>query len=117
MATPAETSIHELDFCGQMASAFNLLINGNPEAASPFAEARIEGLGSGTNRRKRKDLRFYDSAGILILCGEVKLPGTPQGRSPYSEELVSDAAAKADSAGTPYFFTWNVNVFVLWDRS
>jgi methylase of polypeptide subunit release factors len=46
----------------------------------------------------------------------VKLPGTPEGRSPYAEELVRDAHQKADNAGVQYFFTWNVNLFVLWDR-
>jgi len=52
----------------------------------------------------------------MVLCGEVKLPGTPEGRSPYAEELVRDAQQKADNAGVQYFFTWNVNLFVLWDR-
>ncbi len=51
-----------------------------------------------------------------MLCGEVKLPGTQEGRSPYAEELVRDAHQKADNAGVEYFFTWNVNLFVLWDR-
>lgn len=46
----------------------------------------------------------------------MKLPGTPEGRSPYAEELVRDAHQKADNAGVQYFFTWNVNLFVLWDR-
>jgi hypothetical protein len=46
----------------------------------------------------------------------VKLPGTLEGRSPYAEELVRDAHQKADNAGVQYFFTWNVNLFVLWDR-
>ena len=99
-----------------MASAVNILIDQNREAF-PFAEARIEGFGKDKGRSKRKDLRFFDHQGKLVLCGEVKLPGTVEGQSAMRESLVADAAAKADNAGVQYFFTWNVNEFALWDRS
>ncbi|MBM4081676.1 MAG: SAM-dependent methyltransferase, partial [Planctomycetes bacterium] len=46
----------------------------------------------------------------------VKLPGTLEGHSPYNDDLVKDAATKADNLGCRYFFTWNVNRFVLFDR-
>lgn len=114
-----EQSIHEVDFCGQVASAANLLFAQDP-AAFPFGEARVEGFGTGAGRRKRKDLRFFEPAaagGRLALCGEVKLPGTPEGRSAFDDKLYQDAAQKADNAGVRFFFTWNVNEFVLWDRS
>jgi hypothetical protein len=108
------TRIHEQDFCALVAKwsddIFKSLSN------SPFAEARVEGFGSGQQRRKRKDLRFYDGTGTISLTGEVKLPGTVEGRSPYDGGLVQDAQAKADNVGARYFFTWNVNTFVLWDR-
>ena len=45
------------------------------------------------------------------------MPGTPEGRSPYDPALMQDAFNKADNAQSPYFFTWNVNTFVLFDRS
>lgn len=83
----------------------------------PFAEARLEGFGTGAAKRKRKDLRFFEPGGKLALCGEVKLPGTPEGRSPYDDAVYQDAAQKADNSAVRFFFTWNVNVFVLWDRS
>ncbi|MGA2032709.1 MAG: N-6 DNA methylase [Thermoguttaceae bacterium] len=105
-----------MDFCSQIASAANHLISQNP-AAYPFREARVEGFGTGAGRRKRKDLRFYGRGDQLVLCGEVKLPGTPEGRSPYDASLSSDAESKANDAGIKHFFTWNVNTFVLWDRS
>lgn len=108
--------IHETDFCAQVASATNDIVNEDP-SAFPFREARIEGYGTGASRTKRKDLRLADSTGRLVLCGEVKMPGTSAGRSPMDHELVTHAAAKADDAGTQYFFTWNVNEFALWDRS
>jgi len=114
MAVPRP--IHEVDFCAQVASAANLIVSQNP-AAFPFREARVEGFGTGPARRKRKDLRFFDDAGKMVLCGEVKLPGTPEGRTPYDSQLCADAEAKAGNAGIRYFFTWNVNTFVLWDRS
>ena len=111
-----KATINEVDFCGQVASAVNSIVNQNPNIF-PFREARIEGYGTGASRRKRKDLRFFNNNGKLVLCGEVKLPGTPEGRTPYDAKLCQDAEAKASNAGIQYFFTWNVNTFVLWDRS
>ncbi len=110
-------TIHEVDFCSQMASEVNMLIRQNP-TAYPFREARVEGFGAGAGRRKRKDLRFYSDSDKLLLCGEVKLPGTPEGRSPLADKLMQDAEAKAGNNDPPvrYFFTWNVNEFVVFDR-
>jgi methylase of polypeptide subunit release factors len=111
----AKPAIHEVDFCAQMASEANILIRQNP-TVYPFCEARVEGYGEGAGRRRRKDLRFYAASGKLLLCGEVKLPGTPEGRSPLAEKLMQDAESKASNAAVRYFFTWNVNEFVLFDR-
>jgi len=111
-----EATIHEVDFCGQVASTVNVLISQNP-SMYPLHEARVEGFGKGAGRRKRKDLRFFDCDGRLVLCGEVKLPGTRQGRSAFADELMQDAFAKAENAEVQFFFTWNVNEFVLFDRS
>ncbi|MGH7985080.1 MAG: N-6 DNA methylase [Candidatus Binataceae bacterium] len=108
------TRIHEQDFCSEVAKWADEIFALNP--ASPFSNARIEGFGSGSQRRKRKDLRVYDKHGKVALTGEVKLPGTVEGRSPFDAALVQEAQTKADSAGARYFFTWNVNSFVLWDR-
>jgi hypothetical protein len=117
MVVSRKPAIHEIDFCGQMASTANALIRQNPEAYAPLHEARLEGFGTGTSRRKRKDLRFFDDTGRLILCGEVKLPGTYDGRSAFAEKLMQDAFTKADNAGVQFFFTWTVNEFALFDRS
>jgi len=114
--TQRDLPIHEVDFCSQIASAVSILIQQDSEFI-PIHEARVEGFGTGAGRRKRKDLRFYDNHGKLILCGEVKLPGTPEGRSPYDAKFCEDAEKKAGNAGIRFFFTWNVNSFVLWDRS
>lgn len=112
MATKG-SKIHEIDFCAQVASSVAALVAQRVEQF-PFSEARVEGYGTGS--RKRKDLRFYDHRGKLVLCGEVKLPGTPEGSSPYNENLRHDAEQKASNANIRFYFTWNVNTFVLWDR-
>ena len=52
-----------------------------------------------------------------MLAGEVKLPGTFEGRDPYHHAFVQDAYSKADQAQAQFFFTWNVNKLVLFDRS
>ena len=114
--TAAGSRIHEVDFCAQVAASANALVSQNP-SIYPFSEARVEGFGTGASKRKRKDLRFVDGRGRLVLCGEVKLPGTPAGRSAVDHTLVTNAASKADDGGVQYFFTWNVNEFALWDRS
>src|SRR5216684_716047 len=115
MATDAPARIHELDFCDKVATWANVFF-GN--ADSPFTGAGIEGFGTGELRRKRKDLRFYDrSTGHLAITGEVRLPGAKGGESPYDPTLMGDAEKKAENANVQYFFTWNVNVFVLFDRS
>jgi methylase of polypeptide subunit release factors len=111
-----EESIHEVDFCSRVASDAEQVFASNPEQF-PFSRVRVEGFGTGAARRKRKDLRFYDHNNKLILCGEVKLPGTVEGSSPFETELVTEAFRKAEDANVQYFFTWNVNEFVLWDRS
>ena len=114
----AKPTIHEVDFCSQMASEVNILIRQNP-AAYPFREVRVEGYGEGAGRRKRKDLRFYGKNGKVNLCGEVKIPGTPEGRSVFDEQFVQGAEIKASNCDPPvrYFFTWNVNEFAAFDRS
>lgn len=100
--------IHETDFCSEVASYSNAIFSAHPEL--PFKSARIEGFDRGSQKAKRKDLRLYDETGRLILSGEIKLPGTPEGRSSYADDLVRDAHQKADNADVQYFFTWNVNL-------
>src|SRR5579863_5073975 len=112
-ATSGSRSIHEVDFCARIASDAEQIFASNRELF-PFVQVRVEGFGSAAARRKRKDLRFYEPNDKLALCGEVKLPGTPEGRSPFESEVVADAFRKAEDANVQYFFTWNVNEFVLW---
>ncbi|MCL5105397.1 MAG: N-6 DNA methylase [Armatimonadetes bacterium] len=78
----------------------------------PFSDAKVEERAKGS--RKRRDLTLYDRNGAKVITGEVKMPDSPEGRSPFQEALVQDAHDKADMEGVEYFFTWNVNRCVLW---
>jgi len=106
-------TINEVDFCAKIASASNSIFTALGQQ-SPFVEVRVEGMGSSKSSRARKDLRFYGANNRLLLTGEVKLPGNINA---FNSELVKDAHDKAEHANVQYFFTWDVNTFVLWDRS
>jgi type I restriction-modification system DNA methylase subunit len=78
----------------------------------PYSRARVEEHGVGN--RKRHDFVLY-RRGIqrVALSGEAKMPDSPKGKSPLDGELVEDAYEKASRRGTPYYFTWNVRDFAL----
>ncbi|MBI4567150.1 MAG: hypothetical protein HY719_02000, partial [Planctomycetes bacterium] len=109
-------TIHEVDFCALVASAANELFKAAPEAYH-FSEARVEGLTPGDARHTRADLRLLGPDGAVVVSGEVKMPGSAVGATPYDVDLIGDAQTKAREAGARFFFTWNVNAFVLFDRS
>ena len=102
----------EVGFCARVKAWSDELFRNAQEL--PFARAEIEEYVLGG--LKRFDLRFYTRGDEIALCGEVKLPGAARGQSPYNDELMWDAYQKADRANCRYFFTWNVNTFVLFDR-
>lgn len=102
---------HEQTFATDVASIINQIL---AEAKDlPFSRATTEISARGS--RTRRDLTLYDTGGKPALTGELKLPYRPDGRSPYNFGVVRGAADKAVEAGVRYFFTWNVNTFVLWD--
>jgi hypothetical protein len=108
----ANETINEVDFCAKIAAAAGPIFI-HLQDRTPFVEARIEGMGSTSGKSKRKDLRFYGANNKILLTGEVKLPG---GTSAFDSKLIEDAQQKADHANVQFFFTWDVNTFVLWDR-
>jgi hypothetical protein len=102
---------YEVTFCSRVSKWADSIFENN--AALAFKRTEIE-ESKGINR-KRSDLRVYGGNNKLILAGEVKLPGTPDGRNAYNFALVEDSSRKASNAGAEFFFTWNVNKLVLFD--
>ena len=107
----SDIRVNEVTFCSRVSKWADCLFQGHPDM--PFKRTEIE-ESKGINK-KRSDLRVYDSNDKLVLAGEVKLPGTPEGRNAYNAALVEDSYQKASNAGAEFFFTWNVNKFVLFD--
>jgi hypothetical protein len=68
---------------------------------SPFSEAKVEIKGTGS--RKRSDVILYDRDGRKALTGEIKLPDTKEGQTPFNSSLVADARRKA-RASEPRIF-------------
>lgn len=114
---PKDYRKHEVNFCSEVSKWADNWFNLHPE--SPFGSSEIEEFARGSS--KRSDLRVYErreqGKGKLLLTGEVKLPGTPLGRSAYDPALLQDAYDKATRENCRYFFTWNVEEWALFDRS
>ena len=83
--------------------------------ASPFKSARVERKTLGS--QQRRDITLLDHEDRPVVTGEVKLPWAPDGHSPFVESVVLDAKEKAARTGVDWFFTWNLNELVLWQRS
>lgn len=105
--------VHEQSFVADVVSWTNIPLESRNDLR--FKEARVEE--SALGKRTRRDMTLYDLDGRKALTGEVKMPDALDGKSPYAEDVVQDAFRKASDVGSPYFFTWNVNRFVLWDPS
>ncbi len=103
--------ITEWEFTSKIASRIDALIAKNPTL--PFKEAQAEARKKGDT--KRRDFTLIHKNGKPVLTGEVKMPDSPAGRSPFQQGIVEDAHRKADKAGVDHNFTWNVNRFVLWN--
>jgi hypothetical protein len=103
--------IHEVTFCSRVSKWADSIFERNPHLHLKRTEIE-ESKGI---KKKRSDFRVYDAKNKLILAGEVKLPGTPEGRNAYNSALVEDSYQKASNMGAEFFFTWNVNKFVLFD--
>jgi len=105
--------VTEWEFTTDAASWINEILA--KESGLPFSRAKCEQRGAGS--QKRRDLSLLDKKRRVVLTGEVKLPFSQDGGSPYNANVVRDARAKARQAKTNYFFTWNVNECVLWETT
>jgi len=79
----SDNRTHEVTFCSRVSKWADALFAANPDWQ--FKKSDIEE--SKGIKRKRSDLRVYDADNRLILAGEVKLPGTPEGRNAYNSAL------------------------------
>lgn len=107
----AKSRQHELTFCTEVAKWMDEELARRPELSfgRAFTEESLEGSG------RKRDLTLYDrTTQKVLLTGEVKLPYQVDGQSPYNHDVVGNAYVKAGEVGAKYFFTWNVNRFVLW---
>ena len=102
---------HEQAFVADISSWINSILESRNDL--PFTKARVEEYPHG--KRTRRDLSIYDKDGKVALCGEVKMPDAPDGKTPYDEDVVQDAFLKASQTGARFFFTWNVNRLVIFD--
>ena len=105
------TEINEWEFTADVAKWIAEILIRNPRL--PFSEAKCEQRGS--DSLKRRDLTLFDKNRVKVLTGEIKLPYRADGGNPYIDSVVQDARQKALRAGVNFFFTWNVNEFVLWE--
>ena len=119
LGTMAQENVrkHEVAFCAEVSKWADRLFEARSDL--PFGSSDIESFGRGS--QKRQDFRVYARGergrGPLALCGEVKLPGNPQARSPFDPIVMLDAFNKATAENCQYFFTWNVEHLALFDRS
>jgi hypothetical protein len=71
--------MNEWGFTGEVKSWIDQIAKLNSNL--PFAGARVEDVGKGS--QKRRDLTLIDRNGEAIMTGEVKLPDAADGGSPY----------------------------------
>lgn len=105
---------NEWAFTADVKEWISEILRADPALGSIFSEAKVETPTEIQATTKRCDLTLLDKKGKPALTGEVKLPYKPDGRSPYADALTEEAQAKALKVGAGFFFTWNINRFVLW---
>ena len=102
--------VDERTFVAEVASWVTSILDRRPDI--PFGPAKVEERVVG-NLKRHDFLLCRRGTTRIALTGEVKMPDSPKGKSPFDGELVEDAYEKASRRGVPYYFTWNVRDFVL----
>ena len=98
----SDIRVYEVTFCSRVSKWADALFAQHPDW--PFKRTEIE-ESKGINR-KRSDLRVYGAGDRLILAGEVKLPGTPEGRNAYNYPLVQNSHENASIPEHSVFSRW-----------
>ncbi len=105
---------NEWNFSSNAADSINQIL-GRPEFFnSPLGRAEPE-LTEFRGAR-RLDLVVFERLRPRepIVTGELKVPWSPEGRTPYNADVVNDAHSKASNCGALYFITWNFRRVVVW---
>jgi hypothetical protein len=100
---PKDYRKHEVNFCSEVSKWADSWFQTHP--ALPFGSSEIEEFAKGS--AKRSDLRIYErkesGRGKLLVSGEVKLPGTPLGRSPFDPRADAGCLRQGNKRELPLF--------------
>ena len=110
----APTKSNEWNFTANVAAAMTRLLA--LDEFQPTSLGRAEAELSMARGPKRPDLILFDREDEtrVVVSGELKMPWTAEGRTPFDADLVTGAHAKAVQLGAQYFITWNVKRAVVW---
>lgn len=105
---------NEWNFSGNAAAMISAVLQQEQYRDSPLGHAEPEL--TELKGAKRLDLVLFqrDRDSEPIVTGELKVPWTAEGRTPYNSSVVRDAHSKASSCGAQYFLTWNIRRVVVW---
>lgn len=105
-------SVDERTFVADVTAWVTAILDRRPDL--PYGRASVEERVVG-NLKRHDFLLYRRGTTRVVLTGEIKMPDSPRGKSPFDGELVEDAYEKASRRGIPYYFTWNVRDFVLFE--
>jgi hypothetical protein len=105
---------NEWNFSSNAAEAITRILALPDFAESPLGRAEAEL--SELRGAHRLDLVVFGrpSPHDPVITGELKVPWSQEGRTPYNSTVVNDAHTKASNCGAWYFITWNIRRVVVW---
>jgi type I restriction-modification system DNA methylase subunit len=106
---------NEWNFSAVAATEITDLLQHDPEfVQSPLGRAEPEMTELRGARRLDLVIFSRENETLPIVTGELKVPWSPEGRTPHASALVEAAHGKASRAGALYFITWNIRRVVVW---
>jgi len=105
---------NEWNFSSNAADAINQILARPELFTSPLGRAEPEL--TELRGARRLDLVIFgrQAPHDPIVTGELKVPWSAEGRTPYNAEVINDAHSKASNCGAVYFITWNIRRVVIW---
>jgi hypothetical protein len=105
---------NEWNFAHRVAALFSSILQEPAFEGSTMGHAEPELTELRGARRLDLVIFARDDSRKPLVTGELKLPWTAEGRTPYNASLIDDAHRKASNVGAFYFLTWNVRRVVVW---